>query len=68
MFYGDRDTFINFIKYLNIYKNEIWHKAISKYTSFRNIPIGERLFNLVIEKYKINYNILDDKSIMIVSD
>lgn len=51
---------------INIYKNKIWKNHYKPNTPHNLIPIGERLFNLVITEYKLDNLILNDKSTKII--
>ena len=47
-FLGSRSLIIDFIEKINIYINKIWKNYYKQNTPHNLIPIGERLFNLVI--------------------
>lgn len=66
---ANRQTFLDFIEKMNIYKNHLWKKDYSKeikLKDFNSIPIGERLIWLIIKKYNIDYFILDDNNTEII--
>lgn len=65
-FLGNRTTFIHFINKINLYRNIIWKKYYHQNTPYHLVPIGERLFNLVIIEYKLDYIILNDKKTKII--
>lgn len=65
-FLGDRITFINFINKIIIYRNKKWKNYYEQNTPGNLIPICERLFNLVIVEYNLDYLVLDDKKTKII--
>ena len=65
-FLGNRSIFIDFIKKIIIYRNKIWKNHYEQSTPLNLVPIGERLFNLVIIEYNFDYFILNDKETKII--
>ena len=65
-FLGNRNTCINFINKIIIYRNKIWKNHYEQNTPWHLVPIGERLFNLVIMEYKFDYIILNDNRTKII--
>lgn len=65
-FLGNRSNFIDFIKKIIIYRNKIWKNHYEQSTPWNLVPIGERLFNLVIIEYNFDYFILNDKETKII--
>ena len=58
--------FLSSKKKINIYRNKIWKNYYEQSTPWNLVPIGERLFNLVITEYKFDYFIFNDKNTKVI--
>lgn len=65
-FLGNRSVIIDFIKKINIYRDKIWKNHYEQSTPWNLVPIGERLFNLVITEYKLDYLIFNDENTKVI--